>query len=583
MKKLLVIVVLIVAATAAVTAAPAIKNPDTLIMLAPGDAISLDPAVAYDNVSWSMLAVLYDRLIDFKGADLSTFVPKLATEVPTVANNGISKDGKTYTFKIRTGVKFSNGYPLTAEDVAYTFKRDLVTDPDSGPAWVWYQVLLGSSSQSRGDDGKVAVKFADIDKVVEAKGTTVVFHLAAPYPAFMSVLAGKWGSIVSKKWITEKGGWDGTEATWQDFNNPPTSKETLFNIANGTGPYKLSQWQKGVEIDVTRNDSYWGAKPKLKNGVYKVVDEMATRKLQLLQGDADIIYVPATNFPEMAAEKGITIYKNLPALDLTGAHFNLKINDQANANIYSGKLDGQGIPSDFFADKDVRMGFIYAWDEQAELKDGFNGNALDPVTFIPKGLPFKNPKLESVSHSVDKAKAAFQKAMGGQVWDKGFKFDILFNSGNVERETAAHILAENVMALNPKFQIGVRGLEWSQYSDENKNKRVPILFMGWSPDYPDPDDYAQPYMSSTGYFAGRQGYNNPTANDLVAKAGVELNAAKRQQYYYQLQDIWLQDAIAIVFEQPLRQRFVKDWVKGYYYSPMESQEFELLPILSKSN
>ena len=551
-------------------------------MLAPGDAISLDPAVAYDNVSWSMLAVLYDRLIDFKGADLGTFVPKLATDIPTVANGGISKDGKTYTFKIRSGVKFANGYPLTAEDVAYTFKRDMVTDPDAGPAWVWYQVFLAGSG-SRGDDGKIAIKFSDLDKTVEVKGNTVVFHLAAPYPAFLSVLAGKWGSIVSKKWVAEQGGWDGTEATWQQFNNPPTSKETLFNVANGTGPYKLSQWQKGVEVDVTRNDSYWGPKPKLKNGVYKVVDEMATRKLMLLQGDADIIYVPATNFPEMATEKGITIYKNLPALDLTGAHFNLNINVAGNTAIYSGKLDGQGIPPNFFADKDVRMGFIYAWDEAQEIKDGFNGNAIDPVSFIPNGLPFKNPKLSSIPHDMEKAKAAFQKAMGGQVWDKGFKFDILFNSGNLERETAARILAENVMALNPKFQISVRGLEWSVYSDENKNKRIPILFMGWSPDYPDPDDYAQPYMTSSGYFAGRQGYSNATANDLVAKAAVELDATKRQAEYYQLQDIWLNDAIAIIFEQPLRQRFVKDWVKGYYYSPMESQEFELLPVLSKSN
>jgi peptide/nickel transport system substrate-binding protein len=582
MKRLLLLASVLLMAGGFLFAAPAIKNADTLIMLAPGDAVSLDPAVAYDNVSWSMLAVLYDRLIDFKGADLGTFVPMLATAVPTVANGGISKDGKSYTFTIRSGVKFANGYGLTAEDVAYTFQRDMITDPDSGPAWVWYQVLLGSGSQSRGDDGKIAVKFSDIASAVQAKGNKVVFTLKNPYPAFLSVIAGKWGSIVSKKWLTEQGGWDGTEATMEKYNNPPTSKETLFNIANGTGPYKLQQWQKGVEIDVTRNDNYWGKKPALKNGVYKVVDEMSTRKLQLLQGDADIIYVPATNFPEMAAEKGIKIYKDLAALDLTGAHFNLKINDKGNSNIGSGKLDGQGIPTDFFADKDVRMGFIYAWDEQQELKDGFNGNAVDPVTFLPKGLPYKNPKLASVPHDMEKAKAAFQKAFGGQVWDKGFKFDILFNSGNVERETAAHILAENVMALNSKFQISVRGLEWSQYSDENKNKRVPILFMGWAPDYPDPDDYAQPYMSSSGYFAGRQGYNNAEADDLVAKASVELNAAKRQQYYYRLQDIWLQDAIAIVFEQPLRQRFLKDWVKGYYYSPMESQEFELLPILSKS-
>jgi len=580
MKRFIVLAVVLTVVAGAVVAAPAVKNPDTFIDAEPGDAVSLDPAVAYDNVSWTMLALLYDRLIDFKGADLGTFVPKLATAVPTVANGGISKDGKTYTFTLRSGVKFANGYPLTAEDVAYTFKRDLITDPDAGPAWIWYQLFLGGGA-SRDDNGKIVADFSKIDAAITAQGSKVVFKLAAPYPAFLSVLAGKWGSIVSKKWVTEQGGWDGTAATWQSFNNPATGKETLFNIAMGTGPYKFVRWEPKVEIDVTRNDSYWGPKPAIKNGVYKIVDDMATRKLMLLQGDADTIYVPATNFPEMAQEKGITIYKNLASLDTTGAHFNLKINDQDNAAIYSGKLDGNGIPSDFFSDINVRLGFIYAWDEQQETQDGFSGNNLDPVTFIVKGLPYKNTKLESRPHDMAKATEYFKKAFNGQVWDKGFKMDLLFNSGNLERETAAKILAENVMAVNPKFQINVRGLEWSQFSEQNKEKRVPVLFMGWSPDYPDPDDYANPYMSSSGYFAGRQSYNNPKADDLVAKAAVELDPVKRQAMYNQLQQIWLDDAIAILFSQPLRQRFFKDWIKGYYYSPMESLQMELLPILTK--
>ena len=137
------------------------------------------------------------------------------------------------------------------------------------------------------------------------------------------------------------------------------------------------------------------------------------------------------------------------------------------------------------------------------------------------------------------------------------------------------------MSLNPKFQIGVRGVEWPVYLENRKLKRMPIYFLGWAPDYPDPDNYAFPYMHSEGDFAGRQGYKNPVVDDLVKKAGVELDATKRQAMYYKLQDIWLEDVITILAQQPLRRRFVKDWVKGYYYSPMESQEFELLPILKK--
>ncbi|HET6487270.1 MAG TPA: ABC transporter substrate-binding protein, partial [Spirochaetia bacterium] len=206
---------------------------------------------------------------------------------------------------------------------------------------------------------------------------------------------------------------------------------------------------------------------------------------------------------------------------------------------------------------------------------------MDPVTPFPKGLPYKNDKLESKPHDMTKAADYFKKALGGKLWDTGFKFDIVYNTGNTERETGAKILAENVMSLNPKFQVGTRAVEWPVYNEMNKQKQMAVFFLGWAPDYPDPADYAGPYMSSDGFFASRQSYKNPTADDLVAKAAIELDPAKRAAEYSQLQDIWLQDSIAILAQQPLRRRFMKDWVKGYYYNPMESQEFELLPVLTK--
>jgi len=562
------------------TTSGTIKNPDTLIYAGTGDINSLDPAVAYDNVSWSIISLVYDRLIDFKGADLSTFVPRVASEVPTVANGGISKDGLTYTFKIRSGVKFHNGDTLTAEDVAYSFKRNMVTDTDSGPNLIWYTVFLGTSG-SRDDDGNVVVKLADLDKAIQVKGDTVVFKLNKAFPPFLGVLAGKWGSIVDKKWVIAQGGWDGTDAGIKAANNPAVGKETLYDKMNGSGPYSFVRWEKGVEGDMTRFDAFWGPKPSIKNGVYRKVDDLATRKLMLAQGDADIIYVPATNFPEMAAEKGITIYKDLPSLDLAGLHFNMKIAAQDNPTMYSGKLDGAGIPADFFSDINVRLGFQYAWDEKSYIKDAMNGNAIDPVTPFPRGLPYKNEKLESKPHYLAKAAEYFKKAWGGQVWDKGFKFDILFNTGNTEREVGAKLLAENVMSINPKFQIGVRGVEFSQYLNLRRGKQMPVYFLGWSPDYPDPYDYAFPYMHSNGDFGSVQGYSNPAADKLIDQAAVELDAAKLKSIYFQLQDIWLQDSITILASQPLRQRFVKDWVKGYFYTPMETQEIDLLPILKK--
>lgn len=581
MKKSLLAVALLAMVTGLV-GAQTVKNPDTFVAASFGDVVSLDPAVAYDNVSWGALSIIYDRLVNYDGAALDKFKPGLATEVPTLANGGVSKDGKTYTFKIRSGVKFHNGDPLTAADVAYSIQRNLVTDPDGGPGWIWFNIFFGSDvSGSRGDDGKVNIKFADIANAIQAKGNTVVFHLKDPFPPFVSVMAGQWASIIDKKWTIAQGGWDGTEATWVQFNNPATGKETLFDIANGTGPYKLTSWEKNIQYKVERNDAYWGPKPALKFGIRKVVTEWSTRKLMLEQGDADYVDVNATNYPEMATEKGIQKYERLPTITLAGIHFNMKINTKDNPATYSGALDGQGVPTDFFADLNVRLGFTYAWDEKTYIRDISNNTSIDPVTPYPVGLPYKNMKLTSRPFDLAKAADAFKKAFGGKLWDQGFKLDLLYNSGNTVRELGAKMLAENISSINPKFQITVRGVEWAQYTNLNKNKQLPIYFMGWAPDYPDPSDYAGPYQSSSGYFAGRAGYNNPEADKLVADASIEVNPAKRQEMYYRLQDIWLQDAIAIIYSQATVNYYFKDWVKGYVYNSMDSEPFQKLPLLRK--
>ncbi|HUW42324.1 MAG TPA: ABC transporter substrate-binding protein [Rectinemataceae bacterium] len=581
MKKFLVATTILALAMGFV-GAQTVKNPDTFVTASFGDAVSLDPAVAYDNVSWAILHVVYSRLIAYDGTSLDKFVPDVAVAVPTVENGGISRDGRTYIFKIRRGIRFQNGDPLTAEDVAYSIKRNLVLDPDGGPAWIWYNIFLGSDvNGSRGDNGKINVKFADIDKAIQARGDEVIFKLKDPFPAFISVMAGDWASIVDRKFVMAHGGWNGSAATWEKYNNPATGKEALYDKADGSGPYKLDRWDKNIQIKVERFPGYFGKKPALKYGIRKVVTEWSTRKLMLEQGDVDYADVNATNYPEMANEQGITAFSKLPTLQLTGIHFNMQINTKDNPATYSGQLDGQGIPANFFADPDVRLGFTYAWDEQTALTQIMNGNAVDPVTPYPVGLPYKNMALKSKPFDLNKAAEHFKKAFGGQLWQNGFKLDILYNTGNQVRELCAKMLAENLSSINPKFQVNVRGVEWAEFTNDNKNKQLAIYFMGWNPDYPDPSDYANPYQSSGGYFAGRAGYNNPEADKLVAAAAIETNPAKRQEMYYKLQDIWLQDDIAIIYAQPTVNYYFKDWVKGYTFNAMDSEPFCKLAFLSK--
>src|SRR5947199_7554440 len=113
----------------------AVKNPDTLIVQSFGDPESLDPAWEYDTTSsaigtWN----IYETLVFFSGARTDLYEPMLATAVPSVANGGVSSDGKTYTVKNRQGVQCSDGTPLTAEDVKYSPLRTTLMDSDGGPS-----------------------------------------------------------------------------------------------------------------------------------------------------------------------------------------------------------------------------------------------------------------------------------------------------------------------------------------------------------------------------------------------------------------------------------------------------------------
>jgi peptide/nickel transport system substrate-binding protein len=150
MKKASAILLICILAVCAITmvsckakATAGIKNPDTFVYLSYGTIDSLDPAKAYDNASGGCIQNIYEGLVDYKGSSTTEFVPVLATKVPTVANGGISKDGKTYTFDIRKNVKFHSGNALTPEVVAYSFKRNLVVDCEGGPIPLIYEPLFG--------------------------------------------------------------------------------------------------------------------------------------------------------------------------------------------------------------------------------------------------------------------------------------------------------------------------------------------------------------------------------------------------------------------------------------------------------
>jgi len=551
-----------------------IKNPDTFIYATIGDIDSLDPAYSYDTASGEAEQCIYETLIFFDGESTTDFVPVLATEWT------VSSDGKTYRFKIREGVKFHNGNDLTPEDVEYSIERGMVQDYGAGPQWMFFEPFFGPDTHSsRSDAGLIPLE--DIMATVEVDGQWVQFNLAAPYEPFLQILCGPWGSILDKEWCTANGDWDGTQASYEALNDPPSGGSPLQSIANGTGPFELERWEPGVEISMVRNDNYWQEPANFGRLLIKVVDEWTTRKLMLEAGDADSVYVPRAYISELEGVEGLTVYKDLPQLQVDSFFFQFDINPESTF-VGSGQLDGNGIPLDFFTDLDVRMGFTLAFDWDTYIKDAILNEAVQANSPVVEGLSYYNP--DNPKHSMDLAQAEehFMAAWGGEVWEKGFTLTFCYNAGNLPRRTACQILQENLLSINEKFIVNVQAMQWPTLLRGMYSGLLPMFQIGWLADYPDAHNFIFPFMQSGGTFSGWQNYNNPTADVLIAQGIGSTDPAGRQSIYNQLAQIYYEDVPGILLAQPLGRRYFRDWVQGFYFNPVLPSNLGNIYALSKS-
>lgn len=580
MKKVSILCLCAVLIFGAVSAFAEIKNPDTYIGVDVNNVRTLDPAVVYDVSGGQKINNMYEKLIQFDGSATDKFVPQLAVEVPTVENGGISADGKTYTFTIREGVKCHGGEILTAEDVEYSLERHMIVDQVSGPSWMMLEALTGEGGTRDADGNIIPGIFEKIMNAVEVDGNKVILHLPQPYPPLMGILRGSWGAIYPKSWAIANGAWDGTLETAAKHNGPPLGEEILNEVANGSGPYKMKSWERSKQFIFERFDDYWGKKPALKNAIIKYVPEWTTRKLMLVNGDADYIVVQGDQYVvEMLEVEGLNHY-TVPQLSVAAAMFNRNIVTEGNPYIGSGKLDGEGVPPDFFADANVRKAFLHAFNRQEFAEDVLLNISTVPTNPNVPGLPYAID-VPVYEFDLKKSEEYLKQAWDGQVWEKGFKMIIPVSPGRPRRQAAGLMLAENIASLNPKFQIETVPVEWATYLTEYRNDVYPLFIIGWAADYADPHNFLYTFLHSNGAYGRHMGYKNEEVDKLCAEGIATTDPAKRAEIYERLQQIWYEDAMGVTIYQDMLYRFYRDWVQGFVPNPMDSYASEWLYRLSK--
>ena len=552
----------------AAAAAAAPKNPDTYVELSRSDDLGIDPARASDGYSRHLAGTVYETLVALKPGTKDEFEPRLSTAVPTRANGLVSADGRVWRFPIRAGVRFHDGALLTPEDVRFSFIRRFLATSAEVLSDELLRVVLGLEPEPERPPAPADVlRLAQEAVVVE--GSDVVVRLAKPSSSFLAILAAD-GYVVSKDWCARQGDWDGTEAGLPRLVGPQASR-ALMDTADGTGPFRLERWDRaGRQVVFARNDAYWRGPARLKRAIVKAVPETSTRVLMLRNGDADSIAASVVEEPLVKGLPGVTVFDQFRQPNRTPIiFFNFRIETVRNTDIGSGRLDGEGVPPDFFADKDVRLGFAHAFDARRYIRDVLRGRGRAASGFLPPGLTGYSPSGLEFALNRKEAERHFRRAFGGRLWDKGFKMSVLVNAGSAWRPALVDILRRELSAINPKFQVETRVVDWSTLLDRAGKHLTTLYIQGlWEP-AADPLLYARALLHSRGRMASRLSYSNPEADRLVEAAETELDGAKRLALLRRLQRLARDEAVFVPVAEARGDvlRVQRDWVKGYRFTP----------------
>lgn len=400
-------------------------------------------------VTWQ----LYEPLIKLDAATLE-HVPVLATSYEMI-------DDVTWEFKIRQGVTFHDGSPLTADDVAFSINRII-------------DVEFGSQIMSDFDTIKEAV-------VVDAE--TVRVTTVNPDPILLNRLPKL--DIVSKAF---------TEAHTND---------ELTLLANGTGPYKLDNWDRGISLSISVYDGYWGDKPSIPSVAYRWIEETSTRMNALKMNE---VQLAVNMYPEYVAE--------LP-----------KVFTQPSTESYFFRFNElRGI----MVDPNLRLAMQYAIDRQSIADDLFLGYAIPTNGQMdPPNVVGTTESLQPYPYDLDKAKELMATAgYNGEVIQLVSERGRWLKDGEITETVAA-------MLMEAGFNIEVKFVSWNEWLDTlfDSSKAPDLMFCSNSNEFLDVD---RNFSSSFVTGGSQSTLSDPKVDELIEKARYDMDPATRQATYDEL-------------------------------------------------
>lgn len=532
-----------------------------------GEITTLDPVYSYDAITHSTLLNIYDTLIGFDGDKLDSFIPLISEKVPSKENGLISDDGTVYIFPIRKGVNFHNGDELTAEDVRYSLLRFMIADMPGGPSSLLLEPIFGIST-IRDSSGNIMISQSEFENAIRVDGNKVIIKLKKPFAPFLSIIA-RWSYVMNSSWAKKAGEWDGRYETLKEFSGRGKESSKISNSECGSGPFYVLKWDSVKKQIILKSfPYYWRGVAEIDTVIQKTVNEFSTRKMMIEKKDADIIEVPRIYESQLENINGVKLYSKLKRLSTDPVFFfTFEINSAGNPDIGSGKLDGEGIPPDFFKDKNVRKAFAYSFNYDLFLNQTLKGKAEKAYGPVPSSV-MNLDNIKGYSYDPEKAKIHFKKAFGGKLWEKGFKFTLTYNTGSDVRQLACEILKKEVESINPKFRIDIRGIDWALYLEKANSKKMPIFTRGWVGDYADPHNFIFAFYHSNGRYPKTQGFKNDLIDRMIEQAVREIDLKKRKKLYEDIINTANEQAYQIYTVHPYGLIAIRDEVEGFVDNPV---------------
>ncbi|MYZ48777.1 ABC transporter substrate-binding protein [Propylenella binzhouense] len=463
------------------------KDGGSIVITYKDDVATLDPAIGYDWQNWSMIKSLFDGMMGYE--------PGTTTLRPDLAESyDISEDGKTFTFHLRSGVKFHNGREMTADDVKYSLDR--VTNPKTQSPGAGF---FGSIS---GYDEVAAGKAETLSGVSVVDPHTVRIELSRPDATFLHVMALNFASVVPKEAVEQYGA---------DFGKHPV----------GTGAFKLAEWTLGQRLVFEKNKDYWRkGVPHLDQITFEVGQEPIVALLRLQRGEVD---VPGDGIPPA---KFLEVMNNPET----------KAQVVEGGQLHTGYIT-MNVTMKPFDKKAVRQAVNMAINKERIVKI-INNRAVPANQPLPPSMPGYDKAYKGYAYDPQKAKAMLAEAG----FPNGFETE-LYAMNTDPNPRIAQAIQQDLAAIGIRAEL--KALAQANVIEAGGQKdQAPMIWSGgmaWIADFPDPSNFYGPILGCAGATEGGWNwswYCNEALDKEAAEADSIVDPAKADERSRMWSDVY---------------------------------------------